>query len=239
MSNESGDNPELESLFDSIAYGVETPPPIEGEARPVADEEDVYSRLGHLARQLYDTLGQLGYDQALEKTVHEDLPDTRQRLDYIAEMTEKAAMRTLNAVDSAQPVLDQVQARSRELGDRWQAVFDNRVGVDEFRQLALDTRAHLSHDVPGQIQIAGRQLNEIMLAQDFQDLTGQVIKKLVEMSQRLEGDMLQLLVAAMPADKRKDIDQGLLNGPVVNPEGRGDVVTSQEQVDELLASLGF
>ncbi|MFX4608987.1 protein phosphatase CheZ, partial [Acinetobacter baumannii] len=73
----------------------------------------------------------------------------------------------------------------------------------------------------------------------FQDLTGQVIKKIVEMSQQLESGLLQVLIEAMPAEKRATAPEGLLNGPVINSEGRSDVVTSQEQVDDLLESLGF
>jgi chemotaxis protein CheZ len=80
---------------------------------------------------------------------------------------------------------------------------------------------------------------EIMMAQDFQDLTGQVIKKVVEMAQVLETQLLQLLLDSMPADKRVEAPEGLMNGPVVNPDGRDDVVTTQEQVDDLLDSLGF
>ncbi len=93
--------------------------------------------------------------------------------------------------------------------------------------------------MPGFARDTRAQLNEIMMAQDFQDLTGQVIKKIVEMSQKLESGLLQVLIEAMPAEKRATTPEGLLNGPVINAEGRNDVVTSQEQVDDLLESLGF
>jgi chemotaxis protein CheZ len=80
---------------------------------------------------------------------------------------------------------------------------------------------------------------EIIMAQDFQDLTGQVIKKVLEAAQNLESQLLALLIEATPEDKRQAVDPGLLNGPVINAAGRSDVVTSQEQVDDLLESLGF
>ena len=83
------------------------------------------------------------------------------------------------------------------------------------------------------------QLMEIMMAQDFQDLTGQVIKKVVEMAQTLEQQMLAVLIESMPAERKKERNEGLMNGPVIKSEGRDDVVTSQEQVDDLLESLGF
>ena len=78
-----------------------------------------------------------------------------------------------------------------------------------------------------------------MMAQDFQDLTGQVIKKVVELAQRMEQQLLSVLLESMPAEVRVEAPEGLLNGPVINAEGRTDVVTSQTQVDDLLESLGF
>jgi len=77
------------------------------------------------------------------------------------------------------------------------------------------------------------------MAQDFQDLTGQVIKKMMEMFKGIEQELVSFLIAFSPTVKKVDIDPGLLNGPVINPEGRTDVVTSQQQVDDLLESLGF
>ncbi len=77
------------------------------------------------------------------------------------------------------------------------------------------------------------------LLQDFQDLTGQVIKKVVALAQDLESQLMGLLIETMPGEKRTESVQTLLNGPVINAEGRTDVVVSQQQVDELLDSLGF
>ena len=80
---------------------------------------------------------------------------------------------------------------------------------------------------------------EIMMAQDFQDLTGQVIKKVISLAQDLESQLMSLLIEAMPGEKRTESVENLLNGPVINAEGRTDVVASQQQVDDLLESLGF
>ena len=80
---------------------------------------------------------------------------------------------------------------------------------------------------------------EIVMAQDFQDLTGQVVKKVIDLAQQLETQLLQVLIEAMPEEKKAEAPEGLMNGPVINAAGRGDVVTSQAQVDDLLESLGF
>lgn len=77
------------------------------------------------------------------------------------------------------------------------------------------------------------------MAQDFQDLTGQVIKKVTELGHSLESQLVQLLIEFSPHDAARDTDNGLLNGPQVNPAGKADVVADQEQVDDLLESLGF
>lgn len=248
MSNVNGDSDELEALFDSIVSAsssskadvVDAEVVYEG-TRPVTKlggtEEEVFSQIGHLTRRLHDTLRQLGYDKALESMV-EGMPDARDRLDYIAKMTEQAAVRALTATEIAQPIQDKLEADSVELSKQWQRVFDNQLSAVEFKKLAEQTRDFLK-EVPKQTKATNKQLMEIMMAQDFQDLTGQVIKKVVAMAQRMEHDMLQLLIAATPADKKTEFNSSLLNGPVINPAGRADVVSTQAQVDDLLDSLGF
>ena len=93
--------------------------------------------------------------------------------------------------------------------------------------------------MPKQTEATSEQLMEIMMAQDFQDLTGQVIKKIVDLAQSMETQLLQVLIEAMPADMKAGAPEGLMNGPAMNAAGRADVVNSQEQVDDLLESLGF
>jgi chemotaxis protein CheZ len=256
---ENGDSAELEALFDSIVMANRAQPPspepaaqpeeirAKEDRRPTANddahkaeagaEESIFSQIGHLTRKLHDTLRELGYDKALEKAV-ETMPDTRDRLAYIAVMTEQAAVRALTAIEAAQPLQEKLESRAATLAGQWQALYDNRLSVEEFKQLAKETRDYLS-EVPSHTKQTNAQLLEIMMAQDFQDLTGQVIKKVIDMAQQMEKELLQLLLAATPSEKRTDMDAGLLNGPVINAGGRSDVVTSQEQVDELLESLGF
>ncbi|MBS4096394.1 MAG: protein phosphatase CheZ [Sulfuricella sp.] len=250
MSNENGDSDELEALFDSIVAASNTDEDEVVDAEVVqevrkpgfpagvaGEEETVFNQIGHLTRKLHDALRELGYDKKLEKTV-ESIPDTRDRLEYIAKMTEKAAVRALTATEIAQPIQEKLEADAAKLSQQWQRVFDNQMGVEEFKALAAQTKDFLG-DVPNRAKATNAQLMEIMMAQDFQDLTGQVIKKVVDMAQRMEHDMLQLLIAVTPGDKKAEVDNSLLNGPVINPEGRADVVTSQKQVDDLLESLGF
>ncbi|MCX8086951.1 MAG: protein phosphatase CheZ [Rhodocyclaceae bacterium] len=238
----SGDSPELQALFDSVAAQAAEPdiviePETSAASEKNATQEVVFNRLGHLARKLHDALRELGYDKALEETARQ-IPDARERLNYIARMTEQAASRVLNACDIAKPAQDELNARIKALGARWEKMFANQLSVEEFKQLAADTRAFFA-SAPSQIEAVNAQLNEIMMAQDFQDLTGQVIKKLVETAQNIEAQLLQVLIEVMPEEKKAAAPQSLMNGPVIDAAGRTDVVTSQQQVDDLLESLGF
>lgn len=236
----SGDSDELQALFDSVASHVGEPAEMsQGSVGANAGEREtlVFNRLGHMARQLHDTLRELGYDKMLEETARQ-MPDARQRLTYIAQMTEQAASRVLNATDIAKPLQEEMQSSSEALRARWDRMFANQLSVDEFKALAADTRNYFSQ-TPTKMKTVGDQLMEIMMAQDFQDLTGQVIKKIIEMAQGLEGQLLGVLIEAMPGERKVNAPEGLLNGPVTNVAGRGDVVTTQSQVDDLLESLGF
>ncbi|MEW5943391.1 MAG: protein phosphatase CheZ [Pseudomonadota bacterium] len=250
MSNapqETGDSDELEALFDSIVTANSAPAPA-NEAPPAAAEsvasqpavsgdETVYSQLGHLTRKLHDTLRELGYDKSLETAVN-TIPDTRERLNYIAAMTEQAAERALNATEAAKPFQEKLEAGATALSQQWQRLFDKQLGLEEFKQLVAETRSYLQ-EVPSHTKATNAQLMEIVMAQDFQDLTGQVIKKVIELAQKMENQLLELLIQSTPPEKKMEVDASLLNGPVINAEGRTDVLTSQNQVDELLESLGF
>jgi chemotaxis protein CheZ len=235
------DSDELQSLFDSVvdaqrtaAGSAESPPG--GEQWQGQDR--VFQRVGQMARQLHDTLGQLGYHKLIESTVAA-IPDTRDRLSYVASLTEQAACRVLNATDIANPLQEEIEAGSAALAAKWDALFANQIGVEEFKGLAEETRAFLKQGLPRKTEATKAQLLEIMMAQDFQDLTGQVIKKIIHVAQELEAQLMGVLIETMPGERRTDSVMSLLNGPVINPEGRSDVVATQQQVDDLLDSLGF
>ncbi|MCL2524824.1 MAG: protein phosphatase CheZ [Betaproteobacteria bacterium] len=241
----SGDSDDLQALFDSVAAKPAAPASApEGAAADAAPgenwakQEAVFNRIGQMARALHDTLGQIGYDKLLEKTMSA-LPDAKDRLAYVANLTEQAACRVLNATDIANPLVDDIEKRGQALGARWDQVFANQLSTAEFKALASETRAFLNQQLPEKTRATHAQLTEIMMAQDFQDLTGQVIKKIVTLAQELESGLMGVLLETVPDTKRTEEVNNLLNGPVVNAEGRTDVVVNQAQVDDLLESLGF
>lgn len=193
---------------------------------------------------------ELGLDKEIEKAA-QAIPDARDRLGYIAAMTEQAADRALNAVDRAQPIQDELAEGAKALDERWQAWFADPLELDQAKALVSDTRAYLGA-VPQLTQATQSQLLEILMAQDFQDLTGQVIKKMMEVIQEIEHQLVQVLIDSVPDGDEQavlrrlaeaewepvDDHKKLLNGPQIKPTP-GDAVANQDQVDDLLAQLGF
>ena len=210
---------------------------IQAEGVSGADNHDEFlSRIGHMTRALHESLRGLGLDKLIEKAAS-DIPDARDRLDYVARLSEQAAQKVLNATDAASPLQDDIDTRSKELAANWQMALDS--GDDSgWRDLARQTIAGLdaTRSATGATKA---HLMDIMMAQDFQDLTGQVITKVTTIAQNLEQQLVQMLVDFAPPEVRREFDNGLMNGPQIKPDGNSEVVSNQGQVDDLLDSLGF
>ena len=203
-----------------------------------ASAHDIITRIGSLTRMLRDSLRELGLDKAIADAA-EAIPDARDRLDYVVQMTAQAADRALNCVEAAQPHQDKMEAGATQLKGRWDQWFENPIELADARELVTDTREFLS-EVPEHTAFTNKQLLEIMMAQDFQDLTGQVIKRMMDVIQEIERQLLMVLLENMPevsAEKRQE-GTSLLNGPQIHADAPG-VVANQDQVDDLLDSLGF
>lgn len=237
------DSDELEALFDSIVAEAAQPaasPPGSARSTKAGAETpptDVVNRLGQLTRSLHDSLRELGYDRVIEKAA-KSIPDTQDRLQYIAIMTEKAASRVLSATEAAQPIQEQMSSDATQLSREWDRVFANEMSVADFKALAGRTQEFL-REIPRQTKVTNDHLLEIMMAQDFQDLTGQVIKKMMDMTRLVEKQLLELLLEQLPPERKEQIEASGLAGPVVKITGSQDIVTNQQQVDDLLESLGF
>jgi chemotaxis protein CheZ len=199
---------------------------------------DVHHKIGQLTRQLHDTLRELGLAEKLRGTA-EELPDAKSRLSYIARLTGEAAEKVLNRVDQAKNQHDQLTAETRRI---------KALMVKD--PVAAVAKGHIMNfltDVEQANQELDQHLTEIMMAQDFHDLTGQVIARVVNLATNIEDQLVQLLIqtappdAVLPKPAATPAVEGhpVLQGPVVSAEGNPDVVTSQSEVDDLLASLGF
>jgi chemotaxis protein CheZ len=198
--------------------------------------DEVLGRIGHLTRALHDSLRGLGLDKLIERAAS-DIPDARDRLDYVARLSEQAAQKVLNATDEANPLQDRIDTTAQQLAASWQAQLDGGSDAD-WRALAAQTIERLGQS-RADAAATRTHLMDIMMAQDFQDLTGQVISRVTSIAQGLEQQLVELLVDFAPAEIKREIDNGLMNGPQINPKGNSDVVANQGQVDDLLDSLGF
>lgn len=222
-----------------------------GRVLTMKEDDALYLHVGRLTRQLHDALRELGYDRDLESAVG-SLPDARSRLSYISRLTGEAAEKVLNRVDETKLELAKLSTGAIEMAEALRS--------DPVSAVASGKLMCFLGEVGQSASRADAQLTDIMLAQDFHDLTGQVIRKVVALAQSLETQLVQLLIASTP---QEDADAAVasahlvapvavsadataqcirtedLDGPVVSTDGRSDVVTDQAQVDNLLESLGF
>ena len=191
---------------------------------------EVFHQLGMITRQLHDTLTQLGVMPKLQIAA-DGLPDARSRLNYIASKTSDAANKVLNSVDQAKADHAHISSETRRIAEA--------IVRDPVKAVASGAVMNFVGDVEAATARIDGHLTDIMMAQDFHDLTGQVVAKVVTLANDLEDSLVKLLVQVVPPEQRDKVDANVLHGPVVNPEGRTDVVTNQGEVDDLLASLGF
>ncbi len=204
---------------------------------------EVFQQLGLITRQLHDTLSALGVMPRLQEAAN-GLPDARSRLSYIAQKTGDAANKVLNSVELAKTEHHSISAQTRAMAAA--------IVADPVKAVASGAVMNFVNDVEACTARIDSHLTDIMMAQDFHDLTGQVVAKVVSLANDLEASLVKLLVQAAPVEQATKLmahtapmpiestaAPQALNGPVVNPEGRTDVVTNQGEVDDLLASLGF
>ena len=196
----------------------------------LAVSPEVFQQLGTITRLLHDTMQQLGVMPKLQ-TATEGLPDARSRLSYIATKTAEAANKVLNLVEEAKSEHNAIAEATRAIA--------SQIVADPVKAVGSGAVMNFVHEVESATSRIDSRLTDIMMAQDFHDLTGQVVAKVVTLANDLEDSLVKLLVQVVPEGVREQVDPNVLNGPVVNPEGRTDVVADQGEVDDLLASLGF
>lgn len=201
------------------------------------DHDAMLARVGHITRSLHESLRELGLDKVVQQAT-QDIPDVRERLNYVARMTEQAAQRVLDATDAAIPLQERIDAGAGEVLAGWKRVLEAPFSEARYRDMATLTMQCLA-DMRNDTGATRQQLLDIMMAQDFQDLTGQVIRRVTDLAHDLEQQLVQLLIDYAPSEIRRESGNALLNGPQIDPRNKSDVVSDQRQVDDLLDSLGF
>ena len=205
---------------------------------------ELFAEIGKLTRQLHDSLTNFNIDSRLSDLATADIPDAKERLNYVIERTEEAANKTMDAVESIFPVLDSISDQVHAVNPAWTKLMNNEIDLKEFKDLCVDIDSLLV-TTGKETSTIHSLMTDVLMAQDFQDLTGQVIRKVIDLVREVEDSLINMLTAfGISADNIQGssapkVGENLVEGPIVNTEERDDVVEDQDDVDDLLSSLGF
>ncbi len=204
-------------------------------------EESLFREVGKLTRELHDALRNMEMDSRLAGLAEHEMPDVRERLKYVLEKTESSANRTLNALEDIMPRISGIDEEARLLQEEWERFTRRELKLEEFRRLSDRMQAFLAKLRETNGRLNG-SLNEILMAQDFQDLTGQVIGKVIDLVQEVERNLVELVRMTGASSRPKTIGAAAdtaPEGPQIGTADKANVVQGQDDVDDLLSSLGF
>ncbi len=211
-----------------------------------ATSEELFAHVGKLTRQLHDSLGSFQLDMRIADLANEDIPDAQNRLAYVMDMTEQAANKTMDAVEACLPIATDLNKNIQEVIPTWDKLMNRQIELSEFKALChgLDKILRQSEQDSEDLQA---KLNDVLMAQGFQDLTGQIIRRVIELVKEVEDNLIHLLtVFGTPQQQEEQSQQATeksndkgAEGPILDAAEREDAVASQDEVDDLLSSLGF
>jgi chemotaxis protein CheZ len=218
------------------------------------EQSELFAEVGKLTRQLHESLKNFELDTRIADLTTEALPDAKERLNYVMEMTENAANKTMDAVEASLPLAQQLADDLSEIKPTWDRLMNRDIQLGEFKTLCHDLDKFMQGSQTTTDELQGHMTN-VLMAQDYQDLTGQVIRRVIELVREVEDSLIHLLTvfgtAEDPNSKQKEnieevqiteMDPAQISGPegpIMNAESREDVVSNQDEVDDLLSSLGF
>jgi chemotaxis protein CheZ len=218
------------------------------------EQSELFAEVGKLTRQLHESLKNFELDTRIADLTTEALPDAKERLNYVMEMTENAANKTMDAVEASLPLAQQLADDLSDIKPTWDRLMRRDIQLGEFKTLCHDLDKFMQGSQTTTDELQGHMTN-VLMAQDYQDLTGQVIRRVIELVREVEDSLIHLLTvfgtAEDPNSKQKEnieevqimeMDPAQISGPegpILNAESREDVVSNQDEVDDLLSSLGF
>ena len=223
---EAGNDTQMNSLLEDI-----------GKLR----ESSLFQELGRMTRELHESLNGFRFDSRITDLAEHEIPDAKERLNYVIEMTNKAAHRTMSMVEETIPLSDKLEKLGNDLTQKWQRLMRREMDVNEFKKLSHEIGEFLPLVEEHATKIHAN-LSEMMIAQDYQDITGQILGRVITLVQNMEDNLVNMIrisggrLEVLPVAPR--VVQKL-EGPQIHPQGRADVVDGQDNVDALLSSLGF
>ncbi|MDH5324829.1 MAG: protein phosphatase CheZ [Gammaproteobacteria bacterium] len=208
-------------------------------------ESLLYQEVGKMTRQLHNSLQGFREDARLDSMTAQDIPDARQRLLHVIELTQKSADQTLSAVENSMPLAESIATEAGELSSAWKKFKRRELSVDQFRELSSTIEKFLG-DIETDAGAMKQNLNQVLMAQEFQDLTSQILKKVIDLVEEVEGNLVELMrLTGGMFGKPESADEGSVSaieaeGPYVpGTKAVSENVSSQDEVDDLLSSLGF
>ena len=228
---EEGDTDSANALLDAVT---------------MKESVELFAEVGKLTRQLHDSLNNFQLDERIAGLANEDIPDAQTRLTYVIEETEKAANTTMDAVEQSMSIVETMKGQLDSLMPEWKKLMNREIELDEFKSMCLDLDKHLESSVADADKMMGL-LTEVLMAQGYQDLTGQVIRRVIELVKEVEDSLVHMLTVFGGAEATKTVKSSqpkvekaiVAEGPIIDAESRDDVVSGQDDVDDLLSSLGF
>lgn len=190
-------------------------------------EQALFKDVGRLTRQLHESLMSFQFDSRVAALAASEFPDARNRLDRVIELTEQSAHRTMDLIEAVGPVVDELQSESRTLAGQW------REGGQPDARLIRQTRDFVGRTTE-QADTLRHALSDVLIAQNFQDLSGQIIRDIIRLVKEVEETLVNMirlsgrsveLAEQHKADEEKRRD--------------ADRVKNQDDVDDILSSLGF
>tara|TARA_R110001583_G_scaffold26571_3_gene95738 strand:+ start:8328 stop:9080 length:753 start_codon:yes stop_codon:yes gene_type:complete len=218
---------------------------IESAKQVSSTDGNVFYKVGELTRELHDALVSFQNDTRLIDMAGQDIPDAKDRLNYVIEMTDKAANKTMDAVDNCLPIADKLIENLEEITPNWQGLMNRELALGDFKKLCHQVDSLIKNSSSSAITLRA-SLTDILMAQDFQDLTGQMIRRVIDLVQEIESKLVGILKVCSSEEaselKKTKVSTAKsieAEGPIMNAEERDDVVNGQDDVDDLLSSLGF
>lgn len=205
---------------------------------------ELFQEVGRLTRELHEAINSFVLDTTIAEMVQVDIPDAAERLHYVIDTTEQAAHQTLSAIENAMPISERLKSKAEQLNQQWGKFLQRELTVDDFKLLSDELKEFLEKSAQDSSELHDR-MNDIMMAQGFQDITGQIIKKVIILVQDVESRLIHLVKLAGNVQTSKDDEQlkkrkmAAEEGPAVPGVTQSQVVSGQDDVDDLLSSLGF
>ncbi|MBQ4846370.1 protein phosphatase CheZ [Pseudoalteromonas sp. MMG013] len=221
------------------------------------EQSELFAEVGKLTRQLHESLKSFELDTRLADLTTEAIPDAKQRLNYVMEMTENAANKTMDAIEASLPLAQQLGDEISEIKPTWDRLMSRDIQLGEFKTLCHDLDRFMQGSQTRTDELQGLMTN-VLMAQDYQDLTGQVIRRVIELVREVEDNLIHMLtvfgttdelpaqesdvIAEQAVVQATEVDIDAISGPegpILDADTRDDVVSGQDEVDDLLSSLGF